>query len=44
MKTSVTAKPSSGVAENVLSTIGNTPLVKLKKVTEGVQAAVLAKV
>jgi cystathionine beta-synthase len=44
MKASVTAKPSSGVAESVLETIGNTPLVKLKKVTEGVQAVVLAKV
>jgi cystathionine beta-synthase len=31
-------------AENILGTIGNTPLVKLNKVTEGIQALVLAKV
>lgn len=31
-------------AENILGTIGNTPLVKLNKVTEGVDALVLAKV
>ncbi len=30
--------------ENILQTIGNTPLVKLNKVTEGVKATVLAKV
>lgn len=31
-------------AENILGTIGNTPLVKLNKVVEGVDALVLAKV
>lgn len=31
-------------AENILGTIGNTPLVKLNKITEGVNALVLAKV
>jgi cystathionine beta-synthase len=31
-------------AENILGTIGDTPLVKLNKVTEGVDALVLAKV
>jgi cystathionine beta-synthase len=31
-------------AENILDTIGHTPLVKLKKVTEGIRATVLAKV
>ncbi|EIA08857.1 pyridoxal-phosphate dependent enzyme [Flavobacterium frigoris] len=31
-------------AENILGTIGNTPLVKLNKVTEGIDALVLAKV
>ncbi len=30
-------------AENILGTIGNTPLVKLNKVTEGIDALVLAK-
>ena len=30
--------------ENILSTIGNTPLVKLNKVVEGVKATVLAKI
>jgi cystathionine beta-synthase len=29
--------------ENVLATIGNTPLVKLNRVTEGIEATVLAK-
>jgi len=29
--------------ENVLETIGNTPLVKLRKITEGIEATVLAK-
>lgn len=32
------------VYENVLETIGNTPLIKLNKVTTGVKATVLAKV
>lgn len=31
-------------AKNILETIGNTPLVKLNKVTEGIDALVLAKV
>src|SRR3954463_5350269 len=31
-------------AENILGTIGNTPLVKLNKVVEGIDALVLAKV
>jgi cystathionine beta-synthase len=31
-------------AKNILETIGNTPLVKLNKVTEGINALVLAKV
>jgi cystathionine beta-synthase len=31
-------------AENILGTIGDTPLVKLNKVIEGVDALVLAKV
>ncbi|MFM6936700.1 MAG: PLP-dependent cysteine synthase family protein, partial [Aquirufa sp.] len=31
-------------AENILGTIGNTPLVKLNKVIEGIDALVLAKV
>jgi cystathionine beta-synthase len=31
-------------AENILGTIGNTPLVKLNKVTEGIEALVLAKI
>ena len=31
-------------AENILETIGNTPLVKLNRVTEGIDATVLAKV
>ena len=29
---------------NILETIGNTPLVKLNSVTQGVQATVLAKI
>lgn len=31
-------------AKNILETIGNTPLVKLNKITEGIDALVLAKV
>ena len=31
-------------SENILGTIGNTPLVKLNKVVEGIEALVLAKV
>ena len=31
-------------AENILGTIGNTPLVKLNKVVQGIDALVLAKV
>jgi cystathionine beta-synthase len=36
--------PLPGIAENVLATIGNTPLVKLNNVTRGIDATVLAKV
>ncbi len=32
------------IAENILETIGNTPLVKLNNVTQGIDATVLAKV
>ncbi len=32
------------IADNVLQTIGNTPLIKLNKVVHGVKALVLAKV
>ncbi len=39
---SVTANKK--ICENILETIGNTPLVKLHKVVEGVPATVLAKV
>ena len=35
--------PLPGIAENVLETIGNTPLVKLTNVARGIQATVLAK-
>ena len=35
--------PLPGIAENVLETIGNTPLVKLTNVTRGIKATVLAK-
>ena len=35
--------PLPGIAENILETIGNTPLVKLTNVTRGIQATVLAK-
>ena len=31
------------IAKNVLETIGNTPLIKLNKIVEGVKALVLAK-
>lgn len=44
MSTTVSAKTFPGVAETVLETIGNTPLVKLQKVTAGMRATVLAKV
>ncbi|PIS39201.1 MAG: cystathionine beta-synthase, partial [Candidatus Nealsonbacteria bacterium CG08_land_8_20_14_0_20_38_20] len=30
--------------QNILETIGRTPLVKLNKVTEGIKATILAKV
>ena len=33
-----------GIADNVLATIGNTPLIKLNNVTRGIAATVLAKV
>jgi cystathionine beta-synthase len=32
------------VYNNILETIGNTPLVRLNKVTEGINATILAKV
>jgi cystathionine beta-synthase len=32
------------IANNVLETIGNTPLIRLNKVVEGIKATVLAKV
>ncbi len=37
-------KPLPGIADNVLATIGNTPLIKLNNVTRGIAATVLAKV
>ncbi len=37
-------KKSMKYAKNILETIGNTPLVKLNKVVEGIDALVLAKV
>lgn len=33
-----------GIADNVLATIGNTPLIKLNNITRGIAATVLAKV
>lgn len=38
------SSPDINYAENILETIGNTPLVKLNKVTKDVAATVLAKV
>jgi cystathionine beta-synthase len=40
----LTKSPLPGIAENILETIGNTPLVKLSRVSEGIEATVLAKV
>ena len=37
-------QPLPPIAENVLETIGKTPLIKLNNVTKGIKAAVLAKV
>jgi len=37
-------KQLPGIADNVLATIGNTPLIKLNNVTRGIAATVLAKV
>ena len=37
-------QPLPGIAENILETIGNTPLVRLVNVTRGIEATVLAKV
>ena len=37
-------KPNKKYCENVLESIGNTPLIKLHKVVEGVKATVFAKV
>ncbi len=42
--TKTQAKPLPGIAESVLDTIGNTPLVKLNKMTRGIKSTVLAKV
>jgi cystathionine beta-synthase len=38
------ANPSKKICDNVLETIGHTPLVKLNKVVDGIQAKVYAKV
>ncbi len=40
----MSTKPTKKICENVLETIGNTPLVKLHSVVKGVKATVLAKV
>ena len=40
----MSAQPKKKICENVLETIGNTPLVKLHSVTNGIKATVLAKV
>ncbi|MGH9319128.1 MAG: PLP-dependent cysteine synthase family protein, partial [Vicinamibacteria bacterium] len=40
----LSARPLPGIAESVIETIGNTPLVKLTRLTAGIQATVLAKV
>ena len=37
-------RPLPGIADNVLATIGHTPLIKLNNVTRGIAATVLAKV
>jgi cystathionine beta-synthase len=39
----MTRPPLPGIAENILETIGRTPLVKLTRVTAGIEATVLAK-
>jgi cystathionine beta-synthase len=46
MATTVSTDPTTGpkYCENALQAIGNTPLVKLNKVTDGAQCLVLAKV
>ncbi|HWC89010.1 MAG TPA: cysteine synthase A [Pirellulales bacterium] len=36
--------PSTGICEDITQAIGNTPLVKLRRITEGCVATVLAKV
>ena len=40
----MSANPKKKICENVLETIGNTPLVRLHKVTKGIKATVYAKV
>src|SRR5262245_66269118 len=42
--TKTQAKPLPGIAESVLETIGNTPLVKLNRMTRGIKSTVLAKI
>jgi cystathionine beta-synthase len=42
--TKTSTKPLPGIAESILDTIGNTPLVKLRKLTRGIKSTVLAKV
>ena len=44
LPTFVFYKQTMNYSENILGTIGNTPLVKLNKVIKGIDALVLAKV
>ena len=36
--------PNKKICDNVLESIGNTPMIKLNKVAEGIKATVYAKV
>ena len=36
--------PNKKICDNVLDSIGNTPMIKLNKVAEGIKATVYAKV